>query len=249
MHILLIIILSIILISTIMALIAFISDQFTKSKSNHKTYGPYEQYIKRPLDAFLATGALIFFSPILFVVALLIKIKLGSPVLFKQQRPGQDEKIFNLIKFRTMTDERDEAGNLLPDSIRLTKFGRFLRGTSLDELPELINIIKGDMAIIGPRPLRVHYLPWYSEEQSHRHDVRPGLTGYAQAHGRNTVNWDDKFIMDVQYVNKITFSGDIKIILSTIKTVLKHEGIHSDTAATMESFVDYCKAKGRQPRS
>ena len=173
----------------------------------------------------------------------MVRIKLGSPIIFKQARPGKidtetgKETIFNLYKFRTMTDERDEDGNLLPDDVRLTKFGRFLRSTSMDELPEAFNILKGDMSVIGPRPLLVEYLPHYSEEEHHRHDVRPGLTGYAQAHGRNAVSWEDKFAMDVWYTTHITFKEDIKIILSTIDTVLKHEGISSESSATMEEFM------------
>lgn len=214
----------------------------------HKPYGPYERFIKRPLDCILATGAFIVFSPILAVTAILVRVKLGSPVLFKQERPGRDECIFKLYKFRTMTDKRDDNGELLPDEIRLTPFGKKLRSTSLDELPELINIIKGDMAVVGPRPLLVRYLPWYTEEQHKRHLVRPGITGYAQAHGRNAVNWDDKFAMDVDYTNHITFKGDLQIILDTVKAVIKHEGISSETSATMESFIDYCKSKGREAK-
>lgn len=213
----------------------------------HKPYGPYEKYIKRPLDAVLATGATIVLSPILLTTAFLVRFKLGTPVLFSQDRPGINEKVFKLHKFRTMTDSRDENGELLPDEVRLTEFGKKLRSTSLDELPELLNIIKGDMAIVGPRPLLVKYLPWYTEDQHHRHDVRPGLTGYAQAHGRNAVNWDDKFMMDLEYVSHITFMSDAKIILDTIKSVLRHEGISSETSVTMEDFRDYCKSVGREP--
>lgn len=214
----------------------------------HKPYGPYEKFIKRPLDCILATGAFIVFSPILAVTAILVRVKLGSPILFKQERPGKDERIFKLYKFRTMTDGKDENGNPLPDEVRLTNFGKKLRSTSLDELPELINIIKGDVAVVGPRPLLVKYLPWYTEEQHKRHTVRPGLTGYAQAHGRNTVNWDDKFAMDCEYAEHITFKGDLQIILDTVKVVFKHEGISSETSATMESFIDYCKSKGREAK-
>ena len=205
--------------------------------------GPYEKYIKRTLDCALATCALIVLSPVLGITALATRKKLGSPVLFTQERPGKidpktgKEKIFKLYKFRTMTDETDEEGNLLPDEVRLIKFGQFLRSTSLDELPELINIIKGDMAIVGPRPLLVRYIPRYSKEQRRRHEVRPGLTGLAQVHGRNTVSWEDKFEWDVQYVDNITFKGDIKIVLETIKSVLKREGISSETSATMEEFM------------
>lgn len=215
---------------------------------NHKPYGPYERYIKRPLDFVLSGTALIVLSPVLLVTAILVRNKLGSPVIFAQDRPGKDEKVFKLYKFRSMTDAKDANGDLLPDEVRLTSFGQKLRSTSLDELPELINIVKGDMAIVGPRPLLVSYLPWYSEEQRHRHDVRPGLTGYAQAHGRNTVDWDDKFAMDVDYASHISFAGDLKIILDTVSVVLKREGISSETSATMENFIDYCKNKGRQPR-
>ena len=210
---------------------------------NHIPYGPYEKYIKRPLDCVLATGALVVLSPLLGATALTARMKLGAPVLFSQERPGKidpktgEEKIFKLYKFRTMTDDRDEAGNLLPDEDRLTKFGQFLRASSLDELPELINIIRGDMAIIGPRPLLVRYLPRYSEHQRRRHEVRPGLTGLAQIHGRNTVSWEDKFDWDVAYVDNVTFLGDIKILLETIKIVINKEGISSDTSATMEEFM------------
>ena len=197
----------------------------------------YAKYIKRILDFILSLIALIVLSPVLLVVAILVRIKLGSPIIFKQQRPGKDERIFTLYKFRTMTDKKDENGNLLPDSERLTKFGKVLRSTSLDELPELINILKGDMAVIGPRPLLVRYLDRYNEEQHHRHDVRPGLTGYAQAHGRNSVSWEDKFAMDVWYTKHITFAGDVRIIWDTVMTVLKKEGISSENAATMEEFM------------
>ena len=220
----------------------------TEVKTKHKSYGPYEKVVKRTLDTFLSTLAFIVLSPVLLVTAILVRIKLGSPIIFCQTRAGRNEKPFKVYKFRTMTDARDENGNLLPDDVRLTGFGKKLRATSLDELPELINIIKGDMSIVGPRPLHVYYLPWYTEEQRKRHDVRPGLTGYAQAHGRNTVDWDDKFQMDVDYASHITFLGDCRIILDTVKTVFKHEGISSDTSATMEDFRDYCKIKGRKPR-
>lgn len=203
----------------------------------HKPYGPYEAYIKRPLDFCLSLGALIVLSPVIVLTAILIKLKLGSPVIFKQPRPGKDEKIFNIYKFRTMTDERDENGELLPDEVRLTDFGKFLRSTSLDELPELINMVKGDMAVVGPRPLLVRYLDRYSEEQHRRHEVRPGLTGYSQAHGRNAVSWVDKFKMDVDYVDHITFIGDLKIILETVLAVINRDGISSETSSTMEEFM------------
>ena len=234
--------------SAVVGVIALIADLLKKTKSTHKPYGPYERLVKRPLDAFLSTGAMIVLSPVLIITAILVRIKLGSPVLFTQDRPGKDEKIFKLYKFRTMTDQKDENGKLLPDEVRLTSFGKKLRATSLDELPELLNIIKGDMAVVGPRPLLVKYLPWYTEEQHKRHDVRPGLTGYAQAHGRNTVDWDDKFQMDVDYTSHITFIGDVRIILDTVKAVLKHEGISSATSATMESFIEYSKSKGREAK-
>ena len=213
----------------------------------HKYYGPYEKYIKRPLDCFLATCAFVVLSPILGVTAILVRKKLGTPVLFSQERPGKDEKPFRLYKFRTMTDAIDENGEPLPDEVRLTSFGKKLRSTSLDELPELINIIRGDMAVVGPRPLLVKYLPYYTEEQHKRHSVRPGLTGYAQVHGRNTVNWDDKFAMDVKYAEKITFLSDAKIILETVGKVFKREGISSESSATMEDFRDYCASIGRVP--
>lgn len=217
--------------------------------NKHEPYGPYEKYFKRPLDFFCGLAAVIVFCWLYVIVAVLVRIKLGRPVLFAQNRPGKNEKIFKLYKFRTMTDARDENGNLLPDEVRLTRFGKLLRATSLDELPEAFNIIKGDMSVVGPRPLLEKYIPWYTEEQRKRHTVRPGLTGYAQAHGRNLVNWDDKFQMDVKYTEKITFLGDVKIILDTVMAVLKHEGINSETSATMEDFIDYCESKGRQPRS
>lgn len=202
----------------------------------HKPYGPYETYFKRPLDILCALAALIVFGWLYILVAVLVRIMLGSPVIFKQPRPGRDEKIFDLYKFRSMTDERDENGNLLPDEVRLTKFGRLLRSTSLDELPELWNIFKGDMSIVGPRPLLVKYLPLYNEEQRHRHDVRPGLTGLAQINGRNGISWEKKFQYDVQYVNEITFWGDMKILILTVTSVFKREGISSESSATMEDF-------------
>lgn len=210
----------------------------------HKPYGVYERVFKRPLDIICALLALIVFCWLYAIVAVLVKIKLGSPVLFKQARPGKNEKIFNLYKFRTMTDEKDENGNLLPDEVRLTKFGRFLRKTSLDELPEAINILKGDMSVVGPRPLLVRYLPYYNEKQKHRHDVRPGLSGYAQVHGRNAISWDEKFDLDIEYIRKITFIGDVIIIFLTVfKSFVKQEGISSATSATMEDFTEYVKSK------
>lgn len=185
----------------------------------------YAKYFKRMLDFILSLIALIILSPILLIVAILVRIKLGNPIIFKQQRPGKNEKIFTLYKFRTMTDKKDENGNLLPDSERLTNFGKLLRSTSLDELPELINILKGDMAIVGPRPLLVKYLPYYTEEEKHRHDVRPGLTGLAQICGRNNLDWNERFEMDLKYVNSVSFKEDLIIIFKTISSVLKHNDI------------------------
>ncbi len=198
--------------------------------------GIYCRYIKRLLDILLSGCALIVLSPVLLIVAILVRTKLGSPVIFCQKRPGKDEKIFKMYKFRSMTDERDEDGNLLPDDARLTKFGRTLRSTSLDELPELWNIFKGDMSIVGPRPLLVKYLPLYNEDQRRRHDVRPGLTGLAQVSGRNAITWEEKFSHDVRYVEKVSFFLDVRIVMLTVKKVLKHEGISSDSSATMEEF-------------
>lgn len=195
------------------------------------------KYIKRILDIVSSLLAIIILSPLLAVTAVLVKTKLGSPVLFKQERPGKDEKIFTLMKFRTMTDERDENGELLPDEVRLTKFGKFLRSTSIDELPELFNILKGDMSVIGPRPLLVEYIPRYNRHQHRRHEVRPGLSGWAQVNGRNTVSWEDKFDMDVHYVDNYSLAMDVKILFMTVLNVLKREGISSETSATMEVFM------------
>lgn len=198
----------------------------------------YEKYIKRCLDILLSAIAIIFLSPLFVVISLMVKIKLGSPILFSQERPGKFGEIFVLRKFRTMTDEVDPlTGELLPDEQRLTRFGCFLRSTSLDELPELFNILKGDMSIVGPRPLLVRYLPRYNEKQMHRHDVRPGLTGFAQANGRNAISWEEKFDMDVYYTEHISFLFDLKIMLQTVKAVLCRDGINSDTCATMEEFM------------
>ena len=209
----------------------------TETKVKHKPYGPYERFFKRPLDFLCALLAIVVFCWLFAIVAILVRVKLGGPVLFKQARPGKDEKIFKLYKFRTMTDARDENGNLLPDDVRLTKFGRLLRSTSLDELPEAFNILKGDMSIVGPRPLLVKYLPLYNAEQRRRHEVRPGLSGYAQVNGRNTVSWEERFRMDVKYVDHVSFMGDVKIIFGTVfKAFVKREGISSETAATMEEF-------------
>mgnify|MGYP000211961804 CR=1 FL=1 len=201
-----------------------------------KKGGLYRRYFKRPMDFVLSLIAIIVLSPVFLVVAVLVRIKLGSPVIFKQERPGLNEKIFTLYKFRSMTDERDENGELLPDSVRLTKFGKFLRSTSLDELPELVNILKGDMSIVGPRPLLVEYLPLYDEHQRRRQEVRPGLSGLAQVSGRNTISWEEKFNLDVEYVDNISFILDWKIIFLTIKKVIFREGISSNTSVTMEPF-------------
>lgn len=198
--------------------------------------GVYERYIKRPLDFVLSFIALIVLSPILLITAILVRIKLGSPVIFKQERPGLNGEIFNMYKFRTMTDVRDECGNLLSDDERLTDFGKKLRSTSLDELPEFWNIVRGDMSLIGPRPLLVKYLSRYNAHQTRRHEVRPGVTGYAQVNGRNSITWEKKFDLDVEYVDNVTFAGDLKIIFRTIKTVLMRDGINSDNSVTMEEF-------------
>lgn len=197
----------------------------------------YKKYFKRVVDICCALAAIIVFSWLYIIVAILVKVKLGSPVLFKQDRPGKDEKIFKLYKFRTMTDKKDENGNLLPDDVRLTKFGRLLRKTSLDELPEAFNILKGDMSVVGPRPLLVKYLPLYNEHQKRRHEVRPGLSGLAQVNGRNAISWEEKFDLDVEYVDNITFIGDVKIILKTvISAFVKTEGISQEGQATMGEF-------------
>jgi lipopolysaccharide/colanic/teichoic acid biosynthesis glycosyltransferase len=192
--------------------------------------------MKRPMDFILSLIAIIVLSPVMLVVAALVRSKLGSPVIFKQKRPGLNEKIFMMYKFRTMTDERDRNGELLSDSIRLTSFGKFLRSTSLDELPELFNILKGDMSLVGPRPLLVQYLLLYNEHQKRRHEVRPGLSGLAQVNGRNTIRWEDRFDLDVQYVDNVSLGNDWKIIFLTIKKVFVREGINSETAVTMEPF-------------
>ena len=196
----------------------------------------YRYLFKRLFDFVLSLMAIIILSSIIIIVAILVKIKLGSPIIFTQERPGKDEKIFKMYKFRSMTDQRDENGNLLPDDIRLTKFGKVLRSTSLDELPELFNILKGDMSIVGPRPLLVRYLPLYNEYQKHRHDVRPGVTGWAQCNGRNAISWEEKFDLDVYYTKHVSLLLDIKIIFKTVKVVLFREGISSDTSVTMEEF-------------
>ena len=196
----------------------------------------YKNFIKRILDIILSFLALVILSPLLILTAFLIRIKLGEPVFFQKLGPGKNEKIFGILKFRTMTDAKDENGNLLPDEIRLTRFGQFLRSTSIDELPELLNILNGDMSIVGPRPLLVQYLERYNEEQKHRHDVKPGLTGLAQVNGRNGITWEEKFHYDLEYVKNITFYGDCKIIFQTVMKVFGREGISSTTSVTMEEF-------------
>ncbi len=196
----------------------------------------YSKYIKRMFDFVCSLVALLILSPIFLVLIVLVRIKLGSPVIFCQERPGKDGKIFKMYKFRSMTEERDDKGELLPDEIRLNSFGKKLRATSLDELPELINILKGDMSLVGPRPLLVRYLPLYNERQKHRHDVRPGITGYAQVNGRNAISWEEKFEKDLWYVKNISFFTDMKIIFGTVFAVLNRDGINSETAVTMEEF-------------
>lgn len=206
----------------------------------------YKNLFKRLIDFFLALIAIIVLFPVLLVLVIVGSIAMRGNPFFTQQRPGKNEKIFKLIKFRTMNNKKDKEGNLLPDEVRLTKYGKFLRSTSLDELPELFNILKGDMSIVGPRPLLVKYLPYYTIEEKHRHDALPGLTGLAQVSGRNALGWEDKFTLDLKYVSNITFGGDIKIILQTVGKVFKREGISSETCATMEDFTDYCASVGRK---
>ena len=198
----------------------------------------YKKYFKRVFDIICALAAILVFWWLYIIVAVLVRIKLGSPVLFTQERPGMNEKIFKLYKFRTMTDARDKDGNLLPDDVRLTKFGRMLRKTSLDELPEAFNILKGDMSVVGPRPLLVSYLPYYTDEERHRHDVRPGLSGLAQVNGRNAITWEEKFAWDLEYANNITFFGDIKIIFKTVIKAIRQEDIKVGKEFVVEKFID-----------
>jgi lipopolysaccharide/colanic/teichoic acid biosynthesis glycosyltransferase len=198
--------------------------------------GIYKRFIKRPLDIILSLLAIIVLSPLMIIIAVLVRVKLGSPILFKQERPGLNEKIFIIYKFRTMTDQRDENGELLPDYMRMTKFGKMLRATSLDELPELFNILRGDMSIIGPRPLLIEYLPLYNDKQRRRHDVRPGLSGLAQVNGRNAISWEEKFDYDIEYVKNVSFLLDFKIIFLTFLKVFKREGINKSDFVTMEKF-------------
>jgi len=217
--------------------VAFVMEILAERKmKNKKCKGVYEKFIKRPMDCFLATLCLLIFSPLMLILVIFVRIFLGSPVLFEQDRPGKNGKVFKLYKFRTMTDKRDESGQLLADELRLTAFGKMLRSSSLDELPELFNIIKGEMSLIGPRPLLVQYLPLYNQEQARRHEVRPGLTGLAQSRGRNSLSWEEKFKLDVEYVDHITFFGDLKIIVDTVVQVLNREGISDNTGVTMEAF-------------
>ncbi|MCC3648455.1 sugar transferase [Cytobacillus oceanisediminis] len=196
----------------------------------------YKRFLKRPLDIILSSIAIIVLSPVFLIVALLVKVKLGGPVIFKQERPGLNEEIFTMYKFRTMTDERDNNGNLLPNHLRHTRFGRILRSTSLDELPELLNVFKGDMSLIGPRPLLIDYLPLYNEYQKHRHDVRPGLSGLAQVMGRNAITWEEKFNYDIEYVENISFALDCQLIIRTITKVFKREDVNNSESVTMERF-------------
>jgi len=203
-------------------------------KERHR--GIYERYFKRPLDIILSLIAIIVLSPVMLIIAVLVRIYLGSPVIFKQQRPGLNEKIFTMYKFRTMTDERDENGELLPNHLRLTKLGKILRSTSFDELPELINVLKGDMSLIGPRPLLVEYLPLYNKYQARRHEVRPGITGLAQVNGRNALTWEEKFDFDIKYVDNLSFTLDLKILLRTFIKVIKREGVNKSEFVTMEKF-------------
>lgn len=231
------------------AVLAYISERkeekkAPKAKLPHKPYGIYEQYIKRPLDCFLSTGALIVLSPVLLVLTVVGAVEMQGNPFFTQERPGKDEKIFKLIKFRTMNNKKDKDGNLLPDEERLTKYGKFLRSTSLDELPELFNILKGDMSIIGPRPLLVEYLPWYTKDEQHRHDVRPGLTGWAQVNGRNNLEWDKRLQLDLYYVKNISLFRDIQIILLTAKKVISRSDISSNTAVTEGNLAQIRKKKG-----
>ena len=234
----------ILLISIFAGGIAFVVETLAAKKAkNIKSKGIYEKFVKRPMDCFLATLCLLIFSPLMLILAILVRIFLGSPVLFEQDRPGKDGKVFKLYKFRTMNDKKDENGELLADEMRLTAFGKILRSSSLDELPELFNILKGEMSLIGPRPLLVQYLPLYNQEQARRHEVRPGLTGLAQVRGRNALSWEEKFRLDTQYVNHITFWGDVEILFNTVRIVLNKEGISAKGETTMPFFTGVDKAE------
>ena len=234
----------ILLISIFAGGVAFIMETLAAKKAkNKKSKGIYEKFVKRPMDCFLATLCLLIFSPLMLILAILVRIFLGSPVLFEQDRPGKDGKVFKLYKFRTMNDKKDENGELLADEMRLTAFGKMLRSSSLDELPELFNIVKGEMSLIGPRPLLVQYLPLYNQEQARRHEVRPGLTGLAQVRGRNALSWEEKFRLDTQYVNHITFWGDVEILFNTVRIVLNKEGISAKGETTMPFFTGVDKAE------
>ncbi|MBQ9042964.1 MAG: sugar transferase [Eggerthellaceae bacterium] len=208
-----------------------------RAKGAHVPKGPYEAVVKRPLDAALSGAALVVLAPVLGATAIAVRVKLGSPVIFKQQRPGLNAEPFDIYKFRTMTDERDpQTGELLPDEVRLTDFGKWLRSTSLDELPELANVLKGEMSLVGPRPLLVRYLPLYTAEQARRHEVRPGVTGLAQVRGRNSIPWEEKFQLDVEYVDNVTFAADAKALVDTVRAVRTRAGISSPSSVTMEEF-------------
>ena len=214
----------------------------------NEPYGLYERFLKRVFDIILALIILTLFGWLYIIIAVLVKVKLGSPVIFCQERPGKNEKIFKLYKFRTMTDQRDEKGDLLPDEMRLTKFGKILRSTSLDELPEIFNILLGDMSFIGPRPLLISYLPYYTEKERHRHDVRPGLSGLAQVNGRNSVEWERRFQYDIQYVNRITFLGDVKIVLKCVQEVLMEDDVGDNTNAVEGNFAEIRKKEIKYPK-
>lgn len=229
-----------VVIGVLVEIIGYMVGKYRRVKSNAKRERKvtfYEVSVKRFLDVLCSVLALVVFWWLYLIIALLVKVKLGSPVLFTQDRPGKDEKVFKLYKFRTMTDAQDENGELLPDEVRLTKFGKWLRSTSLDELPEVFNILKGDMSVVGPRPLLVEYLDRYNDEQKRRHEVTPGLTGWAQVNGRNSISWEEKFKDDVWYIDHMNFILDVKIVLMTVQRALKREGISSDTSATMETFM------------
>ena len=233
-------------ISTLAGTITFIVERFEKIK--HIPNGIYEKYIKRPLDVFLATGSLIALSPVLLGLTIIGAVKMKGNPFFTQDRPGWHEKIFKLIKFRTMSNEKDKNGKLLPDEMRLNSYGKFLRATSFDELPELLNIVKGDMSIIGPRPLLIEYLPWYTEKEHKRHDVRPGLTGWAQVNGRNNLDWDHRFKTDIFYAEHISFCLDMKIFFQTIKKVILHENVVENTRLVEPNFADQRRERVEQTR-